>query len=102
MSFPSSDLANEKNSREWNDWIMKTISGGSVSVKVNGEVGPFFRIHQDLRQGRSTLSSFFYLAVDVLSILVGRAVEHGLISLQKITKKGILPYCNMQMIQYYS
>ena len=36
---------------KFNDLVMHIVSGGKVGIKVNGEVGPYFRTHQGLRQG---------------------------------------------------
>lgn len=59
---------------------MKIISGGRVAVKVNGEIGPYFKTYQGLRQGDPLSPLLFDLAVDVLAILVGRAVDNGLVT----------------------
>ena len=36
---------------KWIDWMMSTIMGGSVSIKVNENYGPYFQTHKGLRQG---------------------------------------------------
>lgn len=83
---------------KWNDWVMEVISGGSVEIMVNGEVGSFFKTHHGLRQGYPLSPLLFDLAVDALSILVGRAVNQGLITgLATHKKKGdvaILQYAD--------
>ena len=58
---------------------MKTVMGGKVAVKVNGEIGPYFKTHQGLRQGDSMSPLLFDLAVDNLAILMDRAFEGGLV-----------------------
>ena len=61
------------------DWIMKTVTGGKVSVKVNVEVGPFFKTYQGLRQGDSMSPLLFDLAIDILAVLFDRAMDNNLI-----------------------
>ena len=65
---------------KWIDWVMKTISGGKVAFMVNGEIEPYFKTHQGLRQGDSMSPLLFDHAVDNLAILFDKAVEKGLIS----------------------
>ena len=62
------------------NWGMKMVTGGKVAVKVNGEIGPFFKTHQGLRQGDSMSPLLFDIAVDILAILFDRAMEKELIS----------------------
>lgn len=80
MAFLLQTLKMKKSPHKWNDWIMKTISSGRVAVKVNGEICPYFRTHQGLRQGDPLSPLLFDLVVDVLAILVGRAVDQGLLT----------------------
>jgi hypothetical protein len=35
----------------WRDLVMKTITGGKVSIKVNSIIGTYSVTHQGLRQG---------------------------------------------------
>ena len=34
----------------WCGWIQQVISGGTVSVKLNNQIGPNFVSHKDVRQ----------------------------------------------------
>ena len=38
-------------SHKWIEWIKSFISGGSVAINVNDEVGPYFQTKKGLRQG---------------------------------------------------
>ena len=38
-------------SPKWIEWVKSFISGGSVAINVNDEVGPFFRTKKGLQQG---------------------------------------------------
>ena len=38
-------------SPEWIGWIKSFISGGSVAISVNDEIGSFFQTKKGLRQG---------------------------------------------------
>ena len=38
-------------SPEWIGWIKSFISGGSVAINVNDEIGSFFQTRKGLRQG---------------------------------------------------
>ena len=38
-------------SSKWIEWVKSFISGGSVAINVNDEVGPFFRTKKGLQQG---------------------------------------------------
>lgn len=68
----------------WCDWIMKSVTGGYVGIKVNDKIGPYFVTHKGLRQGDPLSHLPFDIAVDDLAILIDRAKQHGLI-------KGLVP-----------
>lgn len=34
---------------KWCDWIMKVVRGGHVGIKVNDEIGLFFKTFKGLR-----------------------------------------------------
>jgi hypothetical protein len=38
-------------SPKWCRWIQNMVSGGSVGMKVNDDIGPYFQTKQGLRQG---------------------------------------------------
>ena len=43
---------------KWIQWIKSFISGGSVAININDEVGPFFQTRKGLRQGDPPHPSF--------------------------------------------
>lgn len=63
----------------WCDWTMKVIMGGKVAVKVNDQIGPYFKTHQGLRQGDPLSPLLFNLAAEALTLLVQRAERNSLI-----------------------
>ena len=72
--------------------IVINITRGQVAIKVNGEICPYFRTHQGLRQGDPLSPLLFDLVVDVLAILIGGAVEQGLVTgLAKDQREGDVP-----------
>lgn len=64
---------------QWCDWIMKVVMGGKVAVKVNDQIGSFFKTHKGLRQGDPLSPLLFNLAAEALTLLVQRAEENSLI-----------------------
>lgn len=64
---------------KWNDWIMHVVSGGKVCVKVNGDIGPYFRTFKGLSQGDPLSPLLFNLVVDILAHLIRQARELGLV-----------------------
>jgi hypothetical protein len=70
-------------SQKWCRWIDQVVSGGSVGVLVNDELGHFFQTKKGLRQGDPLSPLLFNVAVDMLAILIDRSIKlshfHGLI-----------------------
>ena len=58
---------------KWIDWVMDTIRGGKVCVKVNENLGKYFPTHKGLRQGDSLSPLNFDLAADALAIMLDNA-----------------------------
>jgi hypothetical protein len=61
----------------WCKWIHQFVSGGSVAVKVNNDVGRYFQTKKGLRQGDPLSPILFNLVADMLDIFVTRAKEDG-------------------------
>jgi len=53
--------------KKWCDWIRQAVTGGTVSVKVNNNVGPYIKSYKGVRQGIKGLGiSVFYYFVQQL------------------------------------
>ena len=53
------------------------VSGGSVSIKVNDDVGHYFQTKKRLRQGDSTSPMLFNIVADMLAVMIERAKVDG-------------------------
>ena len=62
------------------EWIKSFISGGSVAINVNNEVGPYFQTKKGLRQGDPLSPILFNIVADMLTIFIKRAKAEGLLS----------------------
>lgn len=65
-------------SEKWCDWVLKVVSGGRVMIKVNNNVGPYFKTHKGLRQGDPLSPLFFDIAADASAILIEKAKKSRL------------------------
>lgn len=73
-------------SDKWINWVMSSVTGGKVSINVNGSVGPYFSTHRGLRQGDPLSPLLFNLAADALAVMIDKANQRGLI-------KGVFIKC---------
>jgi hypothetical protein len=53
------------------------VSGGSVGLKVNDDVGPYSQTKRGLRQGDPMSPILFNIVVDMLALLINRAKTVG-------------------------
>ena len=67
-------------SLKWIEWIRSFISGGSVAINVNNEVGPFFQTKKGLRQGDPLSPILFNIVADMLTLFINRAKEENQLS----------------------
>ena len=67
----------------WCDWVMETMRGVHVGVKVNDEIGPYFKTNKGLGQGDALSLLAFDLAVDSLSVIMEKASQNRFV-------KGVL------------
>src|SRR5438105_8265898 len=64
-------------SPKWISWVKSFISGGSVAVNVNNDIGHYFQTKKGLRQGDPLSPLLFNIVADMLSILIKRAKGQG-------------------------
>ena len=67
---------------KWCDWVMETMRG-HVGIRVNDEIGPYFKTFKGLRQGDAMSPLLFDIAADALACIMSNALEHDLV-------KGVL------------
>ena len=70
---------------------METMRGGHVGVKVNDEIGPFFKTYKGLRQRDAMSPLLFDVAADALAILMNNALKMDIVKgvLSKNDNKGV-------------
>jgi hypothetical protein len=57
--------------------INSFVSGGSVAIKVNDDMGNYFKTKKGLRQGDSLSPVLFNIVTDMLVVLIERAKSEG-------------------------
>jgi len=60
------------------------ISGGSVGIKVNDKIGPYFQTKRGLHQGDPMSPILFNIIADMLALIIKRAKDDGQI-------RGVIP-----------
>lgn len=60
-------------SPKWINWVQSFISGKSVVINVNDDVGTYFQTKKGLGQGDPLYSLLFNITVDMLATLINRA-----------------------------
>ena len=65
---------------KWLSWMWWCISTAKYSVMVNGVLAGFFSSSKGLRQGDLLSPYLFVMGIEVLNVLIRRAVEGGFIS----------------------
>ena len=76
--------------------INSFISGGSVAIKVNDDIGNYFQTRKGLRQGDPLSPILFNIVVDMLGVMIKRAKADGLID-------GMIPHLvddGLSILQY--
>eukprot|EP00267_Zea_mays_P028107 XP_008657698.1 uncharacterized protein LOC103637241 [Zea mays] len=70
---------------KWCTWVDAIMKKGHVAVKVNNYTGNTFETKKGLRQGDPLSSILFNIVVDMLAIIVKRAVRNNLVG-------GVVPH----------
>jgi hypothetical protein len=81
---------------EWRTLFYSFVSGGSVAIKVNDDVGRYFQTLKGLRQGDPISLMLFNIVADMLVIMIERAKNDGLI-------EGVIPHLvdgGLSILQY--
>ena len=76
-------------------WFESSITGGSVAINMNDEVGNFFQTKIGLRQGDPLSPLLFNIVANMLTILIDRARDVGQLS-------GVVPHLvdGLSILQY--
>ena len=62
---------------KWHKWIQIFVTGGSVAIKVNDDIGHYFQTKKGLRQGDPMSPVLFNIVTGMLAILIDRAKQNG-------------------------
>jgi hypothetical protein len=76
-SFLQQTLRMKGFSPKWCRWIQNMVSGGSVGIKVNDDIGPYFQMKRGLGQGDPMSPILFNIVADMLALLINRAKTNG-------------------------
>jgi hypothetical protein len=75
------DCCSQKDfSDSWLVWIKKVVTNGTLSVKVNDKIGPYFASYKGVRQGGPFAPFLFNMVANSLSKMVSLAQQNGLIT----------------------
>ena len=83
-------------SSKWIEWIKSFISGGSIAINVNDEVGPFFQTKKGLRQGDPLSPILFNLVADMLALFINQEKTENQL-------RGVVPHLvegRISILQY--
>jgi hypothetical protein len=90
-NFPFDSCAQKGFSASWMVRIKNVVSNGTLSVKVNDKVGPYFASYKGVRQGDPFAPFLFNMAANSLSKMMYLAQQNGLITglADNLVEKGI-------------
>jgi mannosylglycoprotein endo-beta-mannosidase len=69
-SFLQQTLRMKGFSPKWCSWIQNIVTGRSVGIKVNDDIGPYFQTKRGLKQGDPMSSILFNIVADMLVVLI--------------------------------
>jgi len=95
-SFLQQTLRMKGFSPKWCRWVEGIVTGGSVGIKVNDDIGPYFQTKRGLRQGDPMSPILFNIVADMLALLIKRAKADGQI-------RGVIPHLvddGLSILQY--
>jgi hypothetical protein len=95
-SFLQQTLRMKVFSPKWCIWIQNMVTGGSVGIKVNDDIGPCFQTKRGLRQGDPMSLILFNIVADMLALLFNRAKVAGQV-------RGVIPHLvddGLSILQY--
>jgi hypothetical protein len=72
-SFLEWTLRMEGFSKEWHALIHSLVSGGSVAIKVNDNIGKHFQTKKGLYQGGPLSPILFNIVANMLAVMIKRA-----------------------------
>jgi hypothetical protein len=64
-------------SLEWRALINEFVSGGSLAIRVNDDIGLYFQTRKGICQGDPLSPILFNIVADMLAILIKRAKSDG-------------------------
>ena len=71
-------------SSKWCRWVEGMIFGGSVGIKFNDKIGPYFQTKRGLCQRDPMSPILFNIIADMLALIIKRAKDDGQI-------RGVIP-----------
>uniref|UniRef100_A0A453EZI2 Reverse transcriptase domain-containing protein n=2 Tax=Aegilops tauschii subsp. strangulata TaxID=200361 RepID=A0A453EZI2_AEGTS len=60
-------------SPKWISWMKSFVSGGSVAIKINDDVGPYVQTKKGLLQGDPLFIRLFNIVSAMLAVLIDKA-----------------------------
>lgn len=86
-------------SPKWCRWFRDVITGGTLSVKVNGKNGPYFGSFKGVRQGDPLSPFLFNMAADCLAVMFREGTQKNLFVGLADNLGMVVSHCSsMQMI----
>ena len=65
--------------QKWCGWVNQILRNGTVSVKINDEMGPYIQSAKGVRQGDPHSPFLFNLAAECLTKMMTSAQKNGLV-----------------------